>query len=309
MTSHRLTNNFKQYCLKKALIASALACLLISLLLLAPINHASDTFDEYDDDVDIKATYIVDPKTLKLTLKEGKKHHSDQLTWAAIINLLPHDMLKSYVPEFQIFTDGVDGTLAFVEQADRLDSPHLWYFAIDLADVTATFSDDAVATIVHEFAHIVALNETQLSFYTEECTTYEIEEGCAETDSYLLEWVDMFWYDDAFIAHEMDSNALVGEAQEDAVIDFYALYEEDFVSEYAATNPIEDFAESFALFVLSNKPSRINTTADEKIAFFYNFSELTKMRDAIRLKTKTRFTQETYGLVCFSKEDGGSGAC
>ena len=53
------------------------------------------------------------------------------------------------------------------------------------------------------------------------------------------------------------------------------------MTEYAATNPSEDFAESFMVFVLKEKPTK-STIADQKILFFYDFPELVEMRDFIR---------------------------
>ena len=53
------------------------------------------------------------------------------------------------------------------------------------------------------------------------------------------------------------------------------------MTEYAATNPSEDFAESFMVFVLKEKPIK-STITDQKILFFYDFPELVEIRDFIR---------------------------
>ncbi len=62
-----------------------------------------------------------------------------------------------------------------------------------------------------------------------------------------------------------------------AAEEFYLSREDDFVSDYAATSPEEDIAESFATFVLKPKPTG-DTLADEKVAFFYDYPELVKLR-------------------------------
>ncbi len=50
--------------------------------------------------------------------------------------------------------------------------------------------------------------------------------------------------------------------------------------EYAATNPVEDIAESWTEFVMRPKP--IGTTiADQKEQFFYEYPELVKIRREI----------------------------
>ena len=57
------------------------------------------------------------------------------------------------------------------------------------------------------------------------------------------------------------------------------------MTEYAATNPSEDFAESFMVFVLKEKPAKSTADfihKDQKILFFYDFPELVEIRDFIR---------------------------
>ena len=56
---------------------------------------------------------------------------------------------------------------------------------------------------------------------------------------------------------------------------------QEFVDSYAATDIREDFAETFSLFVLGDRPEG-DTAAEEKIRFFYDYSELTDRRDFIR---------------------------
>jgi hypothetical protein len=88
-------------------------------------------------------------------------------------------------------------------------------------------------------------------------------------------WVDVYpsfkWYWD-FDDYDKfeDNNAL-----------FYKKYKTQFVTDYAATNPDEDFAESYMFFVLKEEPTK-STIADQKILFFYDFPELVEMRDLIR---------------------------
>ena len=95
--------------------------------------------------------------------------------------------------------------------------------------------------------------------------------------------------------------------------DFYEKYYDRFVTYYAGSNPKEDFAESFTVFVLwdeeaianhkkwckkegwnitveqgwnywkwCSKIFRDNSMWEEKIRFFYDFPELVEMRDFIR---------------------------
>ena len=98
--------------------------------------------------------------------------------------------------------------------------------------------------------------------------------------SYLNLFFQKFWtgiYSDFKWFYEfddydkfLDHNALI-----------YQKHKNQFVTEYAASNPDEDFAESFMEFVLKEKPTK-STIADQKIRFFYDFPELIEMRDFIR---------------------------
>jgi hypothetical protein len=52
------------------------------------------------------------------------------------------------------------------------------------------------------------------------------------------------------------------------------------VDDYATTHPTEDIAESFAYFVFSPEPTG-DSIKDQKIAFFYEYPELVKLRQSI----------------------------
>lgn len=71
--------------------------------------------------------------------------------------------------------------------------------------------------------------------------------------------------------------------QEDAIdiaYDYYEENEDNYVSGYAALSPEEDFAESFAQYVVARKP-RANTEASKKVWWFEQFSDLKKIRSSI----------------------------
>ena len=98
-------------------------------------------------------------------------------------------------------------------------------------------------------------------------------------DSYLYQFYVLFWED--IHAEWQDINLIEDEdAYYDALDDFYYAYEDRFLTDYAATNPEEDIAESFSFFVLSPRPAG-DSIADQKILFFYGFPELVRLRDEI----------------------------
>jgi hypothetical protein len=67
----------------------------------------------------------------------------------------------------------------------------------------------------------------------------------------------------------------------DVAWDFYTANEDDFVSDYAATNVVEDFAESFMTWVIEDTVTGESITA-AKLTFFENYPELVTIRDRIR---------------------------
>ena len=193
---------------------------------------------------------------------------------------------RDRIDEVSLETDGRDGVVAAVEPlSDDLTS---WALLVDPAD--ADFELDH--TLVHEFAHVMTLNESQIDaqiVWSDQeyeaaaaaCPTYFSGEGCAKTGSYLAGFVDRFW---APLLDEFESiNSIEDEfAWQDAMFSFYDDHADQFVSDYAATNPGEDIAESFAAYVLAPELPKGDTVAEQKILFFGQFPELAQLRDSIR---------------------------
>lgn len=208
-----------------------------------------------------------------------------RLIWRAVLQILPREFLREEVAEYRINTDGVDNTLAFVTLHESF--PEKWIISIDPADFTNEKDKEFIHTVIHEFAHIVFLNKMQVELEsTDSCTNYSITEGCSKTDSYINAFYTRFWTD----IIKDNPTALADEevTDEDDILEFYEKYSTQFVSEYAATNPVEDIAEIFVHFVLEKKPQIPATIAKQKIAFLHQFPELTQLRNKIRAKLRNR---------------------
>lgn len=108
------------------------------------------------------------------------------------------------------------------------------------------------------------------------CPNYFPGEGCATPDSYINNYYNQFWTD---IYDEWNEINL--EEDEDLYYekldDFYYKYEDQFVTSYAATNPEEDIAEAWSFFVFEPQPAG-DTIAEEKVLFFYQYTELIELR-------------------------------
>ena len=160
-------------------------------------------------------------------------------------------------------------TLAYVYQDTN---PRYWTLAINLA--TADDPQLLVATLIHEYAHVFSFDEGDFDRKATSCDTLDLFEGCANQASYLFQFYEAFWvrYGDSIDVENTDA---------DAAYEFYLANEEDFVSDYAATNLGEDFAESFMTFVIEDVPEG-DTVVAQKLQFFTQFSELVELREHIR---------------------------
>jgi hypothetical protein len=200
------------------------------------------------------------------------------------------------VSEYLIFTDGPGEILAAVQQS--YDDPDLWAIEVDSADLG---DRDALRfTLVHEFAHLLSLNASQVDpdqelfddpfnqqLYQQKmaaCPTYFPGEGCSHLDSYLNQFHERFWtgIDEEWQAIDQLSQEDNLAEYYDRLFAFYEAHEDQFVNDYAATNPSEDLAETFSYFIFAPRPAA-GSIADQKVLFFYEYPELVSLRGQILL--------------------------
>lgn len=195
---------------------------------------------------------------------------------------------RSRIAEVVAESDGVDGILAYVESTSTDGSE--WKLAFDPVDSftsRGTYKNprELVATLIHEYAHILSLNESQVTHIAPEievveCSESEVvlDEGCAYGDAYLTQFIGRYWDIDL---QERAHQAYADGNEEDFAYELYQAKQNDFVTEYAATNPVEDFAESFAFFVTQESPVG-DTVGEQKMLFFYDYDELVELRRHMR---------------------------
>lgn len=218
-----------------------------------------------------------------------------QQLWEYFDGLVPRSHRQDLFYEFHIFSDGKDGIMAYVFQNE--DDPSEWVLAVDPADAYLENgeidSGEFSITLVHEFAHVLTLGLDQIdpvyladdseAAYRkaeESCRPrFFIEEGCAKTDSFLNVFFKRFW--GGTLSEEWESLQVNGQASEDDLYAFYERHQESFVTDYAATNVVEDIAESFAYYVFK-EPSASQTLSDQKLQFFSEYPGFVTLRKAIR---------------------------
>lgn len=206
-----------------------------------------------------------------------------QEMWDQFANLIPAEN-RTEITRYGIFTDGVDNTMAYVEP--NLDDPLKWTIVMDAVD--AENKNEQQYTLIHEFGHVLTLNNSEVPYdeeanlddlayeeAAEACPRFFTGEGCANPNSYINAFFNAFWAD---IYEELPLDG-----DPDLIYEFYERYEDHFVTDYAATNPGEDIAESWTHFVLNDRPAG-NTIADQKVAFFYDYPELVELRSNIRTR-------------------------
>lgn len=263
-------------------------------------EESFDSGDEESDEASYLVTYIIKDETLTepYLYDDVSSNFSDEQNdfethkkiWNYFSTLIPHEF-RPHLKEFTIFTDGESNTLAAVAQT--YDDAELWGLEVDYVDITDYYY--LSFTLVHEYAHLFTLAPNQVppslaifnnpednDTYLEEisaCSTYFPGEGCSKPDSYIHLFYQQFWseiYDEWNQINLEEDEDLYYEKLDD----FYYKYQDQFLTDYSATSPAEDIAESFGFFVFAEKPDD-NTIAEQKILFFYQFPELVELRTEI----------------------------
>ncbi len=202
------------------------------------------------------------------------------------------ELVKKVVPlkhrekmgEFLIYNGTSTGSAGFVVEIKQDLSSWKMGIAINFAyEGSFNAGGELAYTIIHEFGHILTLNNSQLnaSVSQGDCENYFPGEGCAEESSYINELHNKYWKD---IWSEYEEAKKDQSAQQK----FYDKYKERYVTQYASTNPGEDIAEVFATFVTKKEKPSGNTIAEKKILLMYNRSELVEFRDHIRKNLQLR---------------------
>ncbi|MGG2017909.1 recombinase family protein [Bacillus sp. S10(2024)] len=195
---------------------------------------------------------------------------------------------RENIKEFDIVSDGYDNIVAHVMQNEN--NPEDWVLSLDALDSNVNINE-VMKTLIHETAHVLTLNKTQIpvdkkyvkavteekdiSAYESKCTTLFLTEGCTKKKSYVNQFYEQFWkpLEGEWKEKKVETNV-------EAQMQFFKEHEDKFVSEYGTTNVAEDIADTFTAFILqdSNKVKESREVKYQKIAFFYQFPELVKMR-------------------------------
>jgi hypothetical protein len=219
--------------------------------------------------------------------------------WDYFAALIPAEQ-RSFVTEFSAMSDGQSRILAGVSRTDDFNK---WGLRVDVLDASDHY--DLTYTLMHEFGHLLTLKSSQVAadklvifnpenekFYERAvagCPQYFAGDGCSTPGSYINQFFQLYWKG-LYEEWQAIDKTKEDETYAGTLHDFYETYADQFLTEYAATSPEEDIAESWASFILASKPDA-QSIADEKILFFYGYPELVQLRQEILTRLCADFTK------------------
>ena len=221
--------------------------------------------------------------------KDTQKHNE---IWDLVKKIVPLNQLEK-MSEFMIYNGDISGSSGYVVQRSQDLSKWQMGIAINYAyDGGFNYKGELAYTIIHEFGHILTLNDNQLnaSISKGECNNYFPGEGCANENSYINELYQNYWKD----ISEEHQNAQNSESEQDT---FYNKYSDRFVTNYASTNPGEDIAEVFTFFVTKKDKPLGKTIAEKKVLLMYDRNVLVEFRNHIRKSLNLRGKGSSQSFV------------
>ena len=265
----------------RAFVPSALLVAVL-LVLSAALAWADKASEDLEEGLSLVASYLVqDGEFVPNPDFEGEAEGDEAEDYETVrdyIWAIVPEPIKDMIGRFDLTEadpgndESSDGSVGLSED-DRY-----WEYALDFnlgASAVLDGNDEDYLVfdqvIVHELAHIIALNATQMGAGG----TYVVEEGSLKRGAYLDSFYQKFW------KKQYPDWVDTGEDDPEAAAELYEAHPTAFITDYAATSPNEDLAESFAAFVTEPKPAGKDEKT-QKVLFFYAYPELVAYRDAMR---------------------------
>lgn len=233
-------------------------------------NNLDADFDSFliADEDDIEARYLIDDPNQVLNI-ENSDH---QNFFTRFFDLVP-DKYDGYIIDLLVYEENDNDFDGFVETVPPYRSD-TWRLGISESMFEFNVAEITVSELfVHEFAHIVSYEAIAgvAASQSSDCHDYYDGFDCPPSNSYFKAFADAFWPDDVLDDFAEEGDLLWSDRE----------LRDDFITDYAATAPGEDFAESFTNFVLNAKPSGSKLKYD-KVRFFYDYDHLVDLREEIR---------------------------
>jgi hypothetical protein len=224
----------------------------------------------FDSTHDIEARYQLDSPEAVSRITDD----THRIFFTRFFDIVP-DAYDDYFIDLVVYNDRESPFEGFVETVPpyRADTWRLGLNSL-IFDFAVT-AHETTELFIHEFSHIVSYEVIpgRLEPANSTCHALYDDFGCPPANSFLADFTEEFWPERA-----LDALLTVGTgetlwSQRDS--------KEQFVSEYASSHPAEDFAESFTVFVLADRPTGARVF-EQKVEYFYQFEKLIDLRNAIR---------------------------
>lgn len=209
-----------------------------------------------------------------------------KVLWDRVLLLYPEKYLNK-VRFFKIVVENdKQETLAAVRPLNNDRSKfELIVTLISAFDADGYVSRDQLNnTLIHELGHIITLDGEQVDTKNNE----QKNSLCIDNDiwfynnSYMYKFYNTFWKEiDKVRLEALKYRGIDDEKSDNLYNDYVIKYSDQFFSSYVMSTPIEDIAESFARFILDEKPKE-KSILDRKKLFFYQYEELVEMRQNMR---------------------------
>ncbi len=214
----------------------------------------------------------------------------DQEKYKALINMqlkLFKDIHKKYFNGFFVFKDNDKSQLSY---AGDFQNNQKGYLGIDAVDFSNVKSNDFerqrfYESMVKELARVVFLSSNQIDYSKSsgisDTDDFKSIKAYAKKDSYIQLFYDRFYndllYEDAIASYENKDSG--------AVNAFYLRHYYDYMNISQTIDPFRDMLQSATHFILEERPI-LNNVKEQKVRFFYEFSELSELRNKIQLNIK-----------------------
>ena len=212
--------------------------------------------------------------------------------WRIFSTILKPDQLELF-DKIKFYNSSRDHYAALVYQQIKSRNgreTEEWELHVNLENVsfkTDQSYNDAIETLAHEAGHFLLMNGQQVEFFVDEedCDSYYIIElgSCARDGSYY-DALRPYW-DQDFINwghHYLELFRDDTDRASDQLAAYYLEHYDEHVSQYAASGPDEDAAETIAHFARYRVPTGTLEVFEEKVILLYDFEEMVEFRTRVR---------------------------
>jgi hypothetical protein len=201
-------------------------------------------------------------------LVSGKDEDQARRLWTLYTQLIPANERQA-ISTYAVYDSSGKGTLKVGFVAEL--SPNSWLFAINPDNPKGQY--DIADTLIHETLHMltIGVRQTDTSIPPDQCpTNLGAGIGCPKPGSYLRAFLAKYWpppllqeWRQSEASHSLNT--------------FYMNHANDFVRGYAATDPRDDMAETFAAWVLDTPGVPRGAMAKEQ--FFEGYPEFVAIKN------------------------------